>query len=73
MKTISLTFDNFNFVVDAFQSAGANRIVSVVQDAILEESQAFNKRFHRGVFNLLVVRLLSFFKFLLTKNLSYER
>ena len=72
MKAISFTFNNFDLVVDAFQSAGAYRIVRMLDDTILKKTNAFDKSFHRrtiemlshltpiikGLFNLLTVTVV---------------
>ena len=52
MKAISLTFNNLDFIVDSFQSAGSDRIISVIQDAILEKTQPSDKCLDRAMLNL---------------------
>ena len=41
MIPIGTAFDEFDFIVHAFEIAGANRIVCMVQNTILKETQLF--------------------------------
>ena len=43
MKAISLTFNQYDLIIHPFQSAGANGVVGMVQNAIIKKSQSFHK------------------------------
>jgi hypothetical protein len=53
MKTIRFTVDHLDLVIGAFQFAGADRIVRMVQDAVLKESQASDESLNIRVINRL--------------------
>ena len=44
MKAISFTFDNFDFVVDAFEHTGADGVVGVIEYPIFEIPQLLHER-----------------------------
>lgn len=52
MKAISLTFNNLDFIVDSFQLAGTDWVISVIEDAILEKTQSSDKCLDRAMLNL---------------------
>jgi hypothetical protein len=43
MEAIRFTFNDFDFIIDTFESTGTNRIIRMVQDAVLEEPQSFDE------------------------------
>ena len=49
MIAIGTGFDQLDFIVYAFQVTCANRIVSMVENTILKETQFIDKGPHRGV------------------------
>ena len=51
MKTVCLTLNDFDFIVGPFQSAGANRIVRMVQDTIFKEPQSSDESPNRRMVN----------------------
>ena len=52
MKAISFTFNNFDFVVGTFKLTSSDRIISMIKNAILKKSQAFDKRINRWMVNM---------------------
>ena len=42
MKTVGFTLDKLDLVIDTFESAGADRVVDMVQDPILEKAKSFD-------------------------------
>ena len=56
METISLPLDDFNLVIDPFQFACMNRIITMIQDSIPVTPQGLNKLLHSRVINSLCQR-----------------
>lgn len=51
MEAISLSFDDFDLVINAFQLPCMNRIITVIQDSILVTPQGLNKLFDSRMVN----------------------
>ena len=51
MKTICLSFDNFDFVVDTFKNACVNGIITMVENAIFISPYSFHECINRWMLN----------------------
>lgn len=50
MEAVGFSFNDFDFIINAFQFAGVDRVLTMIQDPILVPFQHFGKAGNRRVF-----------------------